>query len=119
MNVSEIIGLIKKKNRTIGELFDVAQAIRIEGDKLSCRFGKEKEIQAKRILVNSGEIEEYLASGGSGLALDVTIIQPDEELREKSKPKKTTSAAQLEIEEPIITKLPKIVGGGLEGSADE
>lgn len=119
MNVSEIVGLIKKKNRTLGELFDVAQAIRIEGDKLYCQFGKENEIQAKRILVNSSEIEEYLVSGGSGLALDITIIQPDEGLQEKPKPKKTTSAAQLEIEEPIITKLPKIVGGGLEGSVDE
>ncbi len=119
MDVSEIVGLIKKENKSLGELFDVSQEITLEGNKLSCRFGKDKEIQAKRLIVNSGEIEEYLAKNGVRLTLDIIIVMPENGPEKKPEPKKNTSAEQLEIEEPIIAKLRNIVGGGLEGSADE
>jgi len=114
---SKILELLENKCGAVGQLFRLAQKISPESGSLYCEFGASNELQAKRIIANSEIIEKVLHENGYALTLDVAIVMPKG--GGQTPAEKITEAKQLEIEEPIITKLHAIVGGELEGPADE
>ena len=117
VSTAEIIEAVKKEKPTFGKILESATVFEVRADKIYCKFSADYEVPARRIMVNAKEIEDILKKKGIDKSLEVEIAG-----REKSSDKKQelkTSARQLEIDEPIITKMGGIVGGGLEGSVDE
>jgi len=117
VEISEVARILKKEMPAIGKIIEKAVRFEMRANRIYCEFSAEYEVQAKRVMVSLEEIENILRKNGIKKSLEVEISGAKKSSNQK--PKLKTTARQLEIDEPIITKMEGIVGGGLEGPVDE
>ena len=115
----EIKNILARDCGALGKLFSLAAEIKVKGKTLSCSFDKNNEPQARRIIINADSIEKALFKAGYPLSVEINISGVSAAPGHEKKQMRKTTAQQLEREEPIISKLSKVVGGGLEGPVDE